>query len=409
MNLPFFIAKRYLVSKKKRNIINIISGVAITGVTIGTIALVVVLSVYNGFNSLIHSMFSSFDPDLKITAVEGKSFDGSDLDLRALENTQGVALVAEVLQESAILEYGSSRGVVTIKGVSENYSRVTGLDSLIYDGRLMFEEKGIPYAIIGLGVAINLGIRLNLTDPMHIYAAKKGEQIAMNLARSLNHEYIYPSAIFSVQETYDSEYVFVPLDFARTLFGVPEKISALEIKLTPESNLREVQKQIQDQVGPLFHVKNKYQQQELIYKVMNSEKWAIYFILVFILAIASFNIIGSLSMLIIDKKDDIAILRSMGADSSDIRKAFLYEGWLITLTGAITGLLAGVLICLAQIHFALLKLPGDGSFAVSAYPVELNITHLFLSLGTVLAIGFITSWIPIRYFSRKYMDTVHIG
>ncbi len=408
MNFPFFIAKRYLVSKKKRNIINIISGVAITGVAIGTIALVVVLSVYNGFNTLIHSMFSSFDPDLKITAVEGKSFYDSDLAPGEIENTEGVAYVAKVIQESAILEYGSSRGVVTIKGVSDNYKHVTGLDSLIYDGRLLFEENGTPYAVVGLGVAINLGIRLNLIDPMHIYAARKGEQISVNLARSLNHEYIYPSAIFSVQESYDSEYVFVPLPFARKLFDIPEKISALEIKLTPESNLREVQKQIQDKVGPMFHVKNKYQQQELIYKVMNSEKWAIYFILVFILAIASFNIIGSLSMLIIDKKDDIAIMRSMGADSPDIRMAFLYEGWLITLTGAVTGLITGILICLAQIHFALLKLPGNGSFAVSAYPVELNIPHLFLTLITVLAIGFFTSWIPVRFFSRKYIDTVHI-
>ena len=403
MNFPFFIAKRYLVSKKKRHIINIISGVAITGVAIGTIALVVVLSVYNGFNSLIHSMFNSFDPDLKITAVEGKTFDRSTITMDELKKINGVEYVSEVLQESAILEYGASRGVVIIKGVSENYSKVTDLDSLIYDGNTQLEKDGIPYAVVGLGVAINLGIRLNLLDPMHIYAAKKGERISANLARSLNHDYLFPTGIFAVQETYDSEYVIVPISFARNLFDLPDKLSALEIKLSPGSNVNAVQEKIEEKVGSLFHVKNKYQQQELVYKVMNSEKWAIYFILIFILALASFNILGSISMLIIDKKDDIEILTSMGADKKTISKAFIFEGWLITVIGAIIGIFTGVLVCLAQIHFGLLKLPGGGSFAVSAYPVELSLPNILLSLVTVLAVGFLASWIPIRYFSAKYI------
>jgi len=406
LNFPFFIAKRYLVSKKKRNIVNIISAIAVTGVTVGTIALVVVLSVYNGFNDLIHSMFNSFDPDIKITAVEGKTFKVDDIGLQEIQNIQNIAYMAEVLQESAILEYGSFRDVVTIKGVSSNYNNVTDLDSLIYDGNINFENNGIPYAVIGLGVASNFGIGLNFLDPMHVYAAKKGERVSVNLAQSLNHERIFPSGIFRVQESYDSEYVLVPLSFARTLFDIPEKISALEIKLHTNADVDLSQKQLQDIVGEKFHVKNKYQQQELVYKVMNSEKWVIFFILSFILALLSFNIIGSISMLIIDKKNDIAILKSMGAYQKTIDSAFLYQGWLITLLGSVLGLVLGVLISYVQFYFGIIQLPGDGSFAVTAYPVSINFPHLLLSFITVIFIGFIASWIPIRYFSGKYIASV---
>ena len=407
MNFPFFIAKRYLVSKKKRNIINIISAIAVTGVAVGTIALVVVLSVYNGFDSLIHSMFNSFDPDLKITAVEGKTFNPDKINLQEINKIRGVAYVSQVLEEGAILKYGQAHGIVTIKGVSSDYDRVTNLDSLIYDGQPYFEKDGIPYAIVGLGVAVNWGIRLNFTDPMDIYAAKKGERVSMNLANSLNHERIFPSAIFSVQEEYDSKYVLVPLNFARTLFDTPENISALEIKLAPGADLKTVQEKIRSVTGQAYSVKNKIQQQELIYKVMNSEKWAIYFILVFILVVASFNILGSISMLIIDKKDDIAILKSMGANQKTIKKTFLFEGWLITLTGSVIGLVAGILICWIQIHYQILKFPENASFAVPAYPVVIKASGLVLTFFTVIIIGFAASWIPIRYISGKYITLSH--
>lgn len=402
MNFPFFIAKRYFVSKKKRNIINIISGIAIAGVAIGTIALVVVLSVYGGFNNLIHSMFNSFDPDLKITAVEGKTFKLDEFDYAGLKKLQGIAYISETLEESAIIEYNSWRDVVTVKGVTPNYTNVTSLDSLIFSGNTTFKREGLPAAVIGLGIAYKLGIRMNFLEPMHLYAAKRGKKVSLNLARSINQKYIYPSGIFSVQEKYDAEYVLVPLEFARELFDVPEKVSSLEIKIQPGNNIDDIQSQVQNITGSMFHVKNKYQQQELIYKVMNSEKWAIYFILVFILIIASFNILGSISMVIIDKKDDIAILRSMGADSQTINRLFLYQGWLITLTGSIIGIISGVIICLVQIYFELLKLPGNGSFAVTAYPVSINLAQLLLTFITVMVIGFFASWIPIRYFSGKY-------
>ncbi|MBN2775409.1 MAG: ABC transporter permease [Prolixibacteraceae bacterium] len=408
MNFPLFIAKRYLVSKKKRNIVNIISGIALSGVTIGTIALVVVLSVYNGFNDLIHSMFNSFDPDLKITAVEGKTFEVETINQKEIEDLHGVAYLAQVLQERAILEYASSRDVVTVKGVSPNYKYVTDLDSLLIDGNTDLIQDGVPFAVIGAGISYTFMIRLNFLDPMHIYAAKKGERVSPNLARSLNHKQIYPTGIFSVQDAYDSEYLIVPLNFARDLFDIPTKVSALEIKLKNEADKEQIQKQIQTLVGEKFHVKNKYQQQELVYKVMNSEKWAIFFILVFIFILLSFNIIGSISMLIIDKKDDIAILQSMGAGQKTINRAFLLQGWLITFIGAVLGLILGILISLAQQYFEIIKLPGGGSFAVSAYPVSINPRHLILSFLTVILIGFITSWLPIKYFSKKYTAAVQL-
>lgn len=403
MKFPLFIALRYLISKKKQNIINLISGVAVAGVTIGTVALIVVLSVYNGFDSLIRSMFNSFDPDIQITAVKNKSFNPSEINLEALEKTQGVLYLSQVFEESAILKNGSSMGLVTIKGVSSNYNNITDLNSLIYGGSAVFEQDGIPYAVVGLGVANNLGIQLNSDEPLDIYAAKKGERISPNIMRSLNHNYIYPSGIFCVQESYDSRYVIVPLSFARELFETPENVTSIELKLAEGANQEKIQGDISQIAGKGFHVKNKFQQQEIVYKVMNSEQWAIYFILVFILLIASFNILGSITMLIIDKRDDIFTLRSLGADQSLIRRIFLYEGWLISISGAFGGIILGSLVCWLQIRFQLLKFPGNGSFAVPAYPVEIHFFDLILTFLTVLLIGFVVSWLPVRFISGKYI------
>lgn len=377
------------------------------GVTVGTIALIVVLSVYNGFDSLIRSMFNSFDPDIQITAVKGKSFNPNEIDLKALENIEGILYLAQVFEESAILKNGSAMGLVTVKGVSSNYNNITDLNSLMYDGNPIFEKDGLPYTVVGLGVAASLGIHLNSPEPLDLYAAKKGGKVSVNLIRSLNHDYIYPSGIFSVQEAYDTKYILTPLPFARSLFETHENVTALELKLAENADPQKIQSSIQSLVGKGFQVKNKYQQQELVYKVMNSEQWAIYFILVFILLIASFNILGSLTMLIIDKKDDIAILRSMGANQALIRQIFLLEGWLISASGAILGIILGTAICWVQIRFQVLKFPGNGSFAVPAYPVEIHPADLLLTFTTVILIGFLVSWLPIRFISGKYLDFSH--
>jgi lipoprotein-releasing system permease protein len=407
LNFPFFIAWRYLVSKKKQNIINIISGVAILGVTVGTLALVIVLSVFNGFDSLIRSMYNSFDPDLKILPARGKTFDPSKIDMNLIKSKTKVDFWAYVLEESAILKCGPAHDVVTVKGVSPDYTRVTSLDSLIYDGELTFEKGGNPQAVVGLGVAISVGIKLNSLEGIDLYAARKGGKTGINPLQALTHEYIVPSAIFSVQEAYDSQYILVPLNFARSLFESPENISSIEIKVNPGENLSNIQNKIQSIIGNDFVVKNKIQQQELAYKVMKSEKWAIYFILIFILIIASFNILGSLTMLIIDKKENIAVFKSMGAGQNLIRRFFLYEGWLISIIGSVAGIILGCLICLLQMRFHLLKFPAGGSFAVPAYPVEIHFADLLLTFATVIAIGFFASWLPLRYVSGKYLDFHH--
>ena len=403
MNLPFFIAKRYLVSKKKQNIINIISAISVVGIIMGTMALVIVMSVFNGFSSLISTFFSTFDPDLKITAVEGKLFNPEAFEFEKIKNLPGVVHYAEVLEEVALLKYGGQQYIATVKGVPENYSNYTGIDSVIVDGDFMLKNEGIDYAIVGQGVAFNLGLGLTFIDPIRIFVPKKGKQISINPARSINQDYIYPSGIFAVLEEVDSKYIIVPFDFAAELFESENQVSAIELGFTPDANARRLQNEIQEVLGEEFDTKNKFQQHDLIYKTMQSEKWAAYLILVFILIIASFNMLSSLSMLIIDKKDDLFILRGMGANSQTIRRIFLYNGWMISFIGAILGSLLGVFVSWLQIEFELITLPGAGSFVISAYPVKIVFTDILLVLIAVLSIGFLASWYPVRFISHKYL------
>ncbi len=366
-------------------------------------ALVIVMSVFNGFSSLISTFFSAFDPDLKITSVEGKMFNPDEFEFEKIKNLPEVVHYAEVLEEVALLKYGRQQYIATIKGVPENYRNYTGIDSLIVDGDFMLQNQGIDYAVVGQGVAFNLGIGLTFIDPIRILVPKKGKQISINPSRSINQGYIYPSGIFAVLEEVDSKYVIVPYDFAANLFESKNQISAVELGFSPDANARRLQKEIQDILGSDFQVKNKYQQHDLIYKTMQSEKWAAYLILVFILIIASFNMLGSLSMLIIDKKDDLFILRGMGANSKTIRRIFLYNGWMISFTGAVLGSLLGVFVSWLQIEFELITLPGAGSFVISAYPVKIVFTDILLVFIAVLSIGFLASWYPVRFISHKYL------
>lgn len=366
-------------------------------------ALVIVLSVFNGFNSLIESLFSNFDPDLKITASRGKMFDPSDEQFADIRNLPGVIHYAEVIEEVALLKYNNQQYVATIKGVPPNYARYTNIDTLIIDGAFMLEDENMDYAVVGQGVAFNLGLGLSFVDPIRLFVPKKGAQTSVNPARALNFDYIFPAGVFSVLEEIDSRYMIVPFGFAARLFETEQQITAVELGIDSNINAGRLQNQIQKILGDGFEVKNKYQQHDLIYKTMQSEKWAAYLILAFILVIASFNMLGSLSMLIIDKKEDLFILRGMGADSKLIRRIFLYEGWLITFIGAVIGSLLGVFISWLQIRFGLVTLPGAGSFIISAYPVKIIFSDILLIAGIVLAIGFIASWYPVRFISQKYL------
>ena len=405
MNLSFYIARRYLLGKKSQNAINIISTISVFGVTVGTMALVIVLSVFNGFDSVVKALFGTFDPDVKITVVEGKTFDPGDLPekIRAIS---GVEAVSRVLEENVLLLYGDKQHIATIKGVDEFYEDVSGLDSMVYEGTMKLSDENRPYAVVGQGIAYALRIGLNFINPLFIYTIDRKSRINMaQPEESIRRDFIYPSGIFSIEQDFDSRYVIVPIDFARDLLSYDTEISSLEIKLDPAFSAEQVLKDISALAGDTYHVRNREQQNALFYKVMRSEKWAIFLILTFILIIASFNIIGSLSMLIIDKKRDIQTLRNMGASNQLIERIFLVEGWLISITGSLLGLSLGTLISWIQERFGVIKLAGSGSFIIDAYPVKIEAMDILLIWLTVLVIGLIAARYPVRQISRKYLNS----
>ncbi|MCF8303762.1 MAG: ABC transporter permease [Bacteroidales bacterium] len=406
MNFPLYIAKRYLVSKKSHNVINIISGISVAGVTIGTMALIVVLSVFNGFESLVTDLFNSFDPDLKITVKEGKTFKADTLPEKTLKSLDGVKRYTKVVEENALLRYKNKQHIATIKGVSEEYEKLSGLDTMIVSGDLQLQKKDVNYAVLGYGVAYYLGLRLgDFANPVSVYVPRRTARGApLNPASAFNTRIIHPSGIFSIQQDFDTKYVIVPLRFARDLLEYNNEVTSVEIGLYPGASLEQLQKEVKKLVGDSFEVKNRFQQQELLYKIMRSEKWAVFLILSFILLIATFNVIGSLSMLILDKRKDIGILRSMGASNKLIRQIFLVEGLMISLSGAILGLLLGALISWLQIEFGLVQLQAGATFIIDAYPVEMQLMDFVYVFITVFLIGIAAAWFPVRQISKKYLQ-----
>jgi len=402
LSFSFRIARRYLFSKKSHNAINIISGISAAGVAIGTMALVCVLSVFNGFESLISNMFSSFDPDLKITLTHGKTFDVNSAEFNNLRKDKSVAYFTEVIEENALLRFRTKQMPATIKGVSDEFEKMSRIDSIMYDGKFILYDGAFQRAVPGIGVAGILGLGAHFVDPLYIYAPKRTSKI--NLLRpenSFNQVGTFVSGIFTVKQLqYDDHYVLVSIGLARDLFEYGKStVSAVELKLAKGTDTEAVQKQIQAKLGDRFLVKNRYEQQESFFKIMKIEKWITYLILCFILLIASFNIIGSLSMLIIDKKSDIETLRNLGADNSLIKRIFLFEGWMISGVGALVGIGLGAILCLLQEHFGLLRL-GTG-YVVDAYPVVTKPLDMLLVFVTVLFMGFLAAYYPVRYIRTK--------
>lgn len=401
---PFFISKRYLIAKKSHSAINIISLISLFGVAVGTMALIVVLSVFNGFDELIKSLFNSFDPDIKITIAEGKYFVPDSSKYYQVKSIPQVDQISEVVEENALVQYRDKQYIATLKGVSPNFNQVSGIDKQIKEGKYILKNGRVSFAVIGQGVAYYLSVGLNFSDPLVIYALRRNAEVSMIPEEAINKKLIMPSGIFSIENDFDTKYIILPIDFTREILEYNKEVTALEIKVKPGSDINTVKKQIQSILGKSFNVKNRYEQQQIFYKIMESEKWAIFFILTFILIVASLNIIGSLTMLILDKKKDIQTFNNLGADWNSIRKIFLLNGWFSTLAGAIIGLILGILICYIQIKFGVVRLQGSGTFVIDVYPVKIILKDILLVLGTVAAIGFITSWIPVRVISRKYFE-----
>jgi lipoprotein-releasing system permease protein len=403
VKLSLYIAGRYLFAKKSRNAINVISTVSVAGVTVGTMALIIILSVFNGLETMVSTIFNTFDPDIKITAAQGKTFIADTARLRLLANVDGVSHYSLTIEENALLKYGERQFIATIKGVDDNYVSVTSIDSSMWEGEFILRsEKGRAFAVPGIGVAEYLGIRINFITPLVLFVPKKTGGAPLNPEDAFTRKYIFPSGIFEVEKEYDSKYVYIPLEFARELTEIDEGVSAVEVKFTDDTDGDRVQKDISRIFDKNFVVQNRFQQQEIFYKVMRSERLAIFLILTLILIIASFNIIGSLTMLIIEKERDIEILKSLGADKNLIKKIFIFEGWLISIIGAFTGIILGFIVCWIQQRFGLIKLQSD-SLIMDAYPVVMEVKDFIIVPATVLLIGFWAAWYPVRYLTKKFL------
>lgn len=405
MNFSFYIAKRYLFSKKSHNAINIISIVAVCGVAVATMATVCSMSVLNGFRGLVTEMFSAFDPELKITPVRGKVFNPDTVIFREIYALPDIDLITESLEDNVMINYRGRQGLAILKGVGDSFVSQADFASILIDGDTVLKNGVNDFALLGAGIANSIGVNAGFVFPMEINAPKRNIKVNLsNPVTSINREYAYIGGVFLVNQTaYDEHYVIVPIRLARDLFDYEKEVSALEIKPKAGASVKAVQAKIQKTVGDDFYVKDRYQQQEDTFKMINIEKWVTFFILIFILLIAAFNIVGSLSMLIIDKQADVITLRNLGADNRLISGIFLFEGWMISAFGAVAGIVLGVLLCLGQQHFGWLRL-GNGNFSVNVYPVIVSLSDLLFVLLIVLLIGFFSVLYPVRYLARKWLQ-----
>ncbi|MCB0402450.1 MAG: ABC transporter permease [Flavobacteriales bacterium] len=402
MNFPFYIAKRYLVSKKSHNVINIISWISVLGITIGTAALIIVLSAFNGLQTLVEELYASFDPDIKITLVEGKTFESARFPADEIQALPGVKYYNEAIEEVALIKYDDKQTVTAIKGVKPVFFQMTGMDSLLIEGQFDVSKAESNYLLLGWGIADKLAFYISgdAAYQFSVIVPKRGTKKGLAPDSEFNRKMAYAEGIFSVNPDFDTKYVVSSLEFVQGLLKHEGQLSSVELGLSEDADWDEVKAQLQAIVGDRFKVQTRYELNELIFKTNKTEKWITFLILSFILVIASFNIIGSLTMLIIDKKEDVWTLRTMGASQKMIRKLFFTEGMLINFLGAIIGMSLGALICWMQLQFSLLKLEGG---VVEAYPVELQLID-FVYVGIIVTIiGLLASWYPVRVLTKKHL------
>jgi lipoprotein-releasing system permease protein/zinc transport system substrate-binding protein len=379
--------------------------VAVCGVTIATLATVCTLSVFNGFQGLVSEMFSAFDPELKITPVKGKVFDPTAEQFLEIRSLPEIELISESLEDNVLVLYRERQVPAILKGVSDNFDQLVPIQDILFDGEFNLHNEVSAFANLGIGVASILGMNANFVFPLEIFVPKRNAKVNLsNPMASFNREYAYISSIFIIEQpVYDDNYLLVPIDLARALFDYETEVSAWELKVKDPTAIPAVQKKIQQILGADYAVHNRYEQQEDAFKMINIEKWVTFLMLCFILLITAFNIIGSLSILMVDKQQDITTLRNLGAGNQLISRIFLLEGWLITILGAATGIVLGVLLCLGQQTFGWIKFGSSGTFAVDAYPVIIETGDLFITLVAVLTIGFLSVIYPVRYLSKKWL------
>lgn len=407
MNFPFYIAKRYLFSKKSHNAINVISAISVCGVALATLALVCTLSVFNGFQDLVATFFTAFDPQLKVTAVKGKVFDGQDPRILQIRELPEVELCSESLEDNIMVQYQDKQTMAVLKGVEDNFDRLTPIDSILFGrGELILHDEVVDYAIPGIQLLSTLGASIRFLDPLEIYAPKRGAKVNLaNPSTAFSTGQLFSSGlVFAVnQEKYDGFYILTSLRFARDLFQYTSEVSAINLKLKPEADTDAVKEKIEQILGEDFCVSDRYEQQADTFRIMEIEKLISYLFLTFILVIASFNVIGSLSMLIIDKRDDVNTLRNLGANDNQIVRIFLFEGRMISFIGASLGVVLGLFLCWLQQKYGLIALGSSGTFVVDAYPVSVHLTDVIVIFITVLAVGFLSVWYPVRFLSKRLL------
>lgn len=409
MNFPFYIARRYLFSKKSTHVINIISGISVVGVAVATMALVVTLSVFNGFHDLVASLLTSFDPQIEIVPTKGKTAPADDPILTKIRNLPQVDVATESVEDQAMAIYKGRQAMIKVKGVEDNFSELSHINDILYgDGEFSLHAANLQFGVVGIRLADNLGMTADWDGQLKIYAPKREGQLdLMNPTEGfVEDSVISPGVVFSVKQArYDRDYALTSIAFARNLFGQQGMLSQLEIRLKPGSDLDAVKAEMQKIAGSKYRVLDRMEQQADTFKIMKIEKFIAYIFLTFILAVACFNIIGSLSMLIIDKKNDVVTLRNMGASDKQIVRIFLFEGRMISAIGAILGILVGLLLCWLQQVYGLVSLGrSSGSFIVDAYPVSVHPEDIIIIFITVLAVGFASVWYPVRYFAKRLIQ-----
>ncbi len=409
MNFPLFVARRYLFSKKSTHAINVISAISVVGVAVATMALVIVLSVFNGFHDLVASLFTNFDPQLEIVPAKGKTAPSDDPLLTQMRQLPEVDVATECVEDHAMAVFRDKQAMVTVKGVDDNFDQLSHITDILYgDGAYELHAANLQYGILGIRLANELGTGARWDGYLSIYAPRKEGQLdqANPTTGFVVDSLISPGVVFAVKQAkYDKSYILTSISFARNLFDQQGRLSSLEIRLKQGSDLDAVKAKMQEIGGTKYRVLDRFEQQEDTFKIMQIEKFMAYIFLTFILVVACFNIIGSLSMLIIDKRNDVSTLRNLGASDKQITHIFLFEGRIIAVIGAVAGILLGLLLCWLQQRFGLVAL-GDsaGSFIVDAYPVSVHYTDVLFIFLTVILVSWLAVWYPVRYLSRRLLE-----